>query len=714
MCVKLQDSNRSCIDMRLSMTESMMVKTNRCRKAFFLIPAAFGVLFFVVLGTQAFGQFVHPGISHKRSDLERMKLMVEAGVEPWATSFQNLSSHPRAQFDFPVDVVNQDPSYVIEFSDASDNFMVNDGGTAYLNALMWYFTEDPRHAEKAIEIFNTYKTMRRNTQIPLFSGRIIRMIEAAELIKNTYDGWDPVEREEFEDMLVYPGYSSTRVPTAAIESDDVSFYWKIYNGDPSRIGNQGLLAARVMMAMGIFMDNEVMYDRAVRMVRGQSHRSDDVPYQSGPPRVGDQEETCDFYEAYVLDGFRTRIPDYGYNEVIEHYIHENGQSQEADRDQAHSIAGVSSICGMGEIAWNQGDDIYGTLDNRPLLGLEYHTRYNLSSFISYPDQTEPWEPTVESGEFFQRAVRNGRRFALKINPGVNCDQSGTTRGNNLLDPVFEMPLAHYRDRMGLPSDDYKWIQRGHDYQVSQVGVEGITNTLAFPLYGGLFYRRVSPGDPISGFDDDGLPQFAMNMLPGTIDAENFDYFPVNGEGRTYSDTTPGNQGGDYRSDSDVDVQRNRDGVTAIAFSEDGEFMTYTVNVPETKNYNIRANVSTTFDGGNIRFTFDGLDQTGEVAIPNTGSFRNYATITVAENVPLTRGVQQVKIDMLGSAFNLDNFSLDDLFLGDVNQDGALNFLDISAFVSILTTGDYSAEADIDGDGVVNFLDISRFVALLSS
>ena len=53
-------------------------------------------------------------------------------------------------------------------------------------------------------------------------------------------------------------------------------------------------------------------------------------------------------------------------------------------------------------------------------------------------------------------------------------------------------------------------------------------------------------------------------------------------------------------------------------------------------------------------------------------------------------------------------------LGDVNQDGIVNFLDISPFITQLSVGTFLAEADIDGNGVVNFLDISPFIILLSS
>lgn len=53
-------------------------------------------------------------------------------------------------------------------------------------------------------------------------------------------------------------------------------------------------------------------------------------------------------------------------------------------------------------------------------------------------------------------------------------------------------------------------------------------------------------------------------------------------------------------------------------------------------------------------------------------------------------------------------------LGDVNRDGAVNFLDITPFIAILSAGGFQAEADIDQNGEVNFLDISPFIGILSS
>lgn len=54
-----------------------------------------------------------------------------------------------------------------------------------------------------------------------------------------------------------------------------------------------------------------------------------------------------------------------------------------------------------------------------------------------------------------------------------------------------------------------------------------------------------------------------------------------------------------------------------------------------------------------------------------------------------------------------------LTLGDVNQDGLVNLLDVEPFVMQLSNGTFQAEADINQDGIVNLLDVGPFVALLT-
>ena len=55
----------------------------------------------------------------------------------------------------------------------------------------------------------------------------------------------------------------------------------------------------------------------------------------------------------------------------------------------------------------------------------------------------------------------------------------------------------------------------------------------------------------------------------------------------------------------------------------------------------------------------------------------------------------------------------EFLLGDVNQDGAVNLLDVAPFVDLVSNGGFQLEADINGDGNVDLLDIGPFVDLLS-
>ena len=605
--------------------------------------------------------FVHPGTTHTRSDLERMRDMVAAGVEPYATSFDRLRSNSRASFNYNV---QKDPS---DTTIVGRTTMTNDGTAAYYNALMWNITGDERHAEKAVEIFNAYSNVTSmDFSIPLEGGLAgWRMIDAAEMIKHTYDGWAQADITSFSDMLVHPGYSNTNVPNAAISNDNVTLYWQIYNGDPRRAGNQGIHCMRTMLALGIFLDNEIIYDRALRYLQGAPAREDDIPYPSGPPINNSQEEDGPYRALFSHNGRESDVPDYGYDELIHNYIWPNGQCQETSRDQDHALGGVHILTLASELAWSQGDDLYGHLDNRILLGMEFAVRYNLSFDRSFSDQRNPWEPRVETGEYIQRLSRTGRTFSLLPNPFFSNSgaDSGVSRGMRNDHPVYESNLAHYRDRLGLPSEDYKWLERGLDFVTQLQDVETQGSLTSDAAYGGLTLRRVSPGDPIRGFVD-GIPDFAMNVLPATIEAENYDFFATDGEGRTYHDLSNGNNGLSYRPVESVDLSSASEGGDAISSIEAGEWVTYTISAPVAEDYGLRIRYASMAPGGTIQFSFDGVDQTGIVNVPHGGDASTGASdwqdLIIATNQPLTPGVQQLKVTFGGSsnAFLLNSISLE--------------------------------------------------------
>jgi len=80
----------------------------------------------------------------------------------------------------------------------------------------------------------------------------------------------------------------------------------------------------------------------------------------------------------------------------------------------------------------------------------------------------------------------------------------------------------------------------------------------------------------------------------------------------------------------------------------------------------------------------------------------------------------IDIDLTGLGDNSDDIAIDNvsfsqtvLVLGDVNLDGAVTFADIPAFIAVLQSGEFQAEADTDLSGAVDFGDIPTFIAILS-
>ena len=60
------------------------------------------ILFLFVMISSVHAQFVHPGITNKKSDLDRMKYMVEAQIDPWFTSYQDMVADTKSSYDYVV------------------------------------------------------------------------------------------------------------------------------------------------------------------------------------------------------------------------------------------------------------------------------------------------------------------------------------------------------------------------------------------------------------------------------------------------------------------------------------------------------------------------------------------------------------------------------------------------------------------------------------
>jgi hypothetical protein len=87
------------------------------------------------------------------------------------------------------------------------------------------------------------------------------------------------------------------------------------------------------------------------------------------------------------------------------YADGTAQWMEAGRDQGHALLAVGLMGTICEMAWNQGIDLYGALDNRILRGAEYVAKFNLGQAVPYT--TYSWKKGAPRGVVGHRDVHPG-------------------------------------------------------------------------------------------------------------------------------------------------------------------------------------------------------------------------------------------------------------------------------------------------------------------
>ena len=278
-------------------------------------------LLYALICIVSFGQeFVHPGMLHTTSDLEFMKAKVLAGEAPWKEAWSQLKSSEIASLNYkptPFKVVDNGP---YNKPDNGGKEFVRDGAAAYTMALQWYVEGDKAYAEKAVEIFNAWaqtleSVVNHNRQLKVGTAGI-KYLNAAEIIKHTYKGWNAKDRKAFEDMVIN------------------IWYPVIKDWTPRYNGNWDAANGQTLMCIGIFLDRRDIFDTACK-----------------------------------------QLTDGDTNGAIKNYFYESGQCQESGRDQQHVQMGLAFLACAAEIAWNQDIDLYGAFDNRLYKGFEYTARY---------------------------------------------------------------------------------------------------------------------------------------------------------------------------------------------------------------------------------------------------------------------------------------------------------------------------------------------------
>lgn len=271
--------------------------------------------------------FEHPGILHNRHSIERMREIV-AKQDPNSAAYKTyllLKEDPAAQSDYqmkgPYEYIARQGDYAY-----TKNNFETDFKAAYLNALMFVVTEDEAHARKTIEILTRYaqtlKGIPEHNDDKLLAGiETCKLAFALDMVTSMSNLMKEEEKTSVNNML-----RNVFLP----QLDN------FMEADPFSNGNWGLSVAHSRMALAILWNDLDMY-----------------------------QSTCKF----LLNGYD--------NGTLYYYIDgETGQCQESGRDQGHVQLGLSFALSCCEMAYKQGNDLYGALDNRLMKGMEYTAKYN--------------------------------------------------------------------------------------------------------------------------------------------------------------------------------------------------------------------------------------------------------------------------------------------------------------------------------------------------
>lgn len=325
--------------------------------------------------------FVHPGMLHTAEAFEKAKANVENQVQP------NLDTWNALLGD----------GYTKDSGWARPLTTVLRGGTgqnsaqlyidilrAYQKALAWKIGGNEVYGDQACYILNAWSStmtgLGGNADRFLASGIYgYELANAAEIMRD-HPSFD---KEAMEQLLLNVFYPMNNHFLKNHNDAHFGNYW----------ANWDLCNIASMLAIGIFTDRQDIYDQAIEY------------YKSG---IG-------------MGSLYNTMP----------FVFEDGmaQWQESCRDQGHTVLGIGLCSVICEMAWNQGDDLYGLSDNRFLKAAEYVAKYN------------NWE---DDGLQFAPYERNaGQKGTSEWYDGI----SPATRGQ--IRPIYSLIYNHYVNRKGL-------------------------------------------------------------------------------------------------------------------------------------------------------------------------------------------------------------------------------------------------------------------------
>lgn len=168
------------------------------------------------------------------------------------------------------------------------------------------------------------------------------------------------------------------------------------------------------------------------------------------------------------------------------------------------------------------------------------------------------------------------------------------------------------------------------------------------------------------FSNETVP-FKQNEIPGTVYFSDYD---MGRHGYAYKDNdyinisgsaggSPWNLGYSFRNDG-VDLEKCNDFFTngySVGWINTGEFLTYTVDVKQSGDYNVVLRYAASNSTGRLQFKVDNNNVGSLITMNNTGGWANWSDLTV-NGIPLTEGKHQISTHLYFGGFNLNSMSFE--------------------------------------------------------
>ncbi|MCG7206471.1 alginate lyase family protein [Streptomyces arenae] len=311
--------------------------------------------------------FTHPGMLHNAGDINRAKVRVAAGTDPWLSGWNRLTANSHSQSTW----TNRATATIIRGGDGQNySLLYNDIAAAYQNALRWKVAGTEANAVCAADILNawsrTLTTVTGNADRFLAAGLYgWQFANACELMRD-YGGFDLAAARSMLANVFYPLNNSflTNHNDACITN-----YW----------ANWDLCNMASVLAIGILNEDKAKYDQAVAYFKsgaGNGSIAHAVPYLYTDS------------DGYAL-----------------------GQWQESGRDQGHTVMGMGQLGAICEMAWNQGDDLYSYDSRRFMKAAQYVAKYNLGQDV--PFTTYTWGTGQSCAQSSQTVVSASSRGQIR-------------------------------------------------------------------------------------------------------------------------------------------------------------------------------------------------------------------------------------------------------------------------------------------------------------